>query len=227
MLLVFRNLQKQNPLNSLADRTPLRRQTTRSITVQQEAARPYCQRLLVTRHQNSTQRHQTSMSDHAEEQEMEAEALQAIFDTHFTILELQRWQIAIYPEMTSDIDEHEQLNHVGVHLIAELPSDYPEVLPKLDCQIIKGLVDDHRQELLSLATEEAQANQGVPSIFAIAERLREWLAENNQKGLDDLSMHAQMLRKQQAKEKEVSRRVTVPSDDGTDCAIHKHTHKSL
>ena len=36
------------------------------------------------------------------------------------------------------------------------------------------------------------------------EALREWLAENNQKGLDDLSMHAQMLRKQQAKEKEVS-----------------------
>ena len=149
------------------------------------------------------------MTDHAEEQEMEAEALQAIFDTHFSILEPQKWQIEIFPEMTADADELDQLNHVGVHLIAELPADYPEALPTLDCQIIKGLVDEHRQELLTLAREEAAANEGVPSIFAIAERLREWLAENNQKGLDDLSMHAQMLRKQQAKEKEVSTRIMI------------------
>ena len=145
-----------------------------------------------------------SMADHAEEQEMEAEALQAIFDTHFSILEPQKWQIEIYPEMTADADELEELNHVAANLIVELPATYPEVLPVLDCQIVKGLVEEHRQELLALAQEEATANEGVPSIFAVAERLREWLAENNQKGLDDLSMHAQMLRKQQAKEKEVS-----------------------
>lgn len=145
------------------------------------------------------------MTDHAEEQEMEAEALQAIFDTHFSILGPQKWQIQIYPEMTADPDELNELNHVAIKLIAELPADYPEALPKLDCKITKGLVEDHRQELLTLAQEEAAANEGVPSIFAIAERLREWLAENNQKGLDDLSMHAQMLRKQQAKEKEVRR----------------------
>lgn len=143
------------------------------------------------------------MTDHAEEQAMEAEALQAIFDTHFTILGNQKWRIEIYPEMTSDPDELHELNHVAINLIAELPSEYPETLPILDCQIVKGLVDEHRQELLNLAQEEAAANEGVPSIFAIAERLREWLAENNQKGLDDLSMHAQMIRKQLVKEKEV------------------------
>ena len=140
-----------------------------------------------------------------EEQEMEAEALQAIFDTHFTILEPQKWQVQIYPEMTADEEELQQLNHVAVNLIATLPETYPDqTLPTLDVQIVKGLVDEHQQELLGLANEEAAANEGLPSMYAIAERLREWLAENNQKGLDDLSMHAQMLRKQQAKEKEVS-----------------------
>ena len=143
------------------------------------------------------------MTDHAEEQEMEAEALEAIFDTHFVKLGDQKWKIKIYPEMTSDPDELLELNHVAIDLIVDLPPDYPEALPILDCQIIKGLVEEHRQELLSLAQEEAAANEGVPSIFAIAERLREWLAENNQKGLDDLSMHAQMIRKQLVKEKEV------------------------
>ena len=143
------------------------------------------------------------MTDHAEEQEMEAEALQAIFDTHFSILGPGKWSVEIYPEMTTEQDELDQLNHVGVTLVAELPADYPEALPVLDCEIIKGLVDEHKQELLELAKEESVANEGVPSIFAIAERLREWLVENNQKGLDDLSMHAQMVRKQQAKEKVV------------------------
>jgi hypothetical protein len=144
------------------------------------------------------------MTDHAEEQGMEAEALQAIFDTHFSILDSHKWQIEIYPEMTDDPHELDQLNHVAVNLVVELPTTYPEVLPNLSVDIVKGLVDEHRQELLALGQEEAAANEGVPSIYAIAERLREWLAENNQKGLDDLSMHAQMLRKQQAKEKEVS-----------------------
>lgn len=143
------------------------------------------------------------MADHAEEQEMEAEALQAIFDTHFSILGPGKWSVEIYPEMTADYDELDQLNHVGVTLLAELPDNYPEALPVLDCQILKGLVDEHKRELLELAKEEAAANEGVPSIYAITERLRDWLVENNQKGLDDLSMHAQMLRKQQAKEREV------------------------
>lgn len=144
------------------------------------------------------------MTDQAEEQEMEAEALQAIFDTHFTILGPQKWQVEIYPEMTADPDKLHELNHVGIKLIVDLPSDYPESAPpKLECEIIKGLVEEHRQELIGLANEEAAANEGVPSIFAVAERLREWLTENNQKGLDDLSMHAQMIRKQLAKEKEV------------------------
>ena len=149
------------------------------------------------------------MTDHAEEQEMEAEALEAIFDTHFSILGPAKWQVQIYPEMTADEEELNELNHVAIKLIVTLPPNYPEALPDLDCEIIKGLVEEQRQELLGLAREEAAANEGVPSIFAIAERLREWLAENNQKGLDDLSMHAQMLRKQQAKEKEVSWDFTV------------------
>jgi hypothetical protein len=151
------------------------------------------------------------MTDHAEEQEMEAEALAAIFDTHFNSLPSSssgdaplRWQVEIYPEMTADADELDEVNHVAARLVVELPADYPERLPVLACELIKGLVEDHRVELLALAQEEAVANEGAPCIFAVVERLREWLADNNQKGLDDLSMHAQMIRKQQAKEKEVS-----------------------
>ena len=135
---------------------------------------------------------------------MESEALAAIFDTHYNLLEsgpLQKWSVDIYPETGSDPSQLDELNHVACKLIATLPKDYPESLPDLAIEIIKGLAVDHKTTLQQLAIEEAEANLGVPSIFAVAERLREWLAENNVTGLDDISMHAQMMRKQKEEEK--------------------------
>jgi hypothetical protein len=43
---------------------------------------------------------------------------------------------------------------------------------------------------------------GMPAIYAVCEVIREWLIDNNVKGLDDESMHAQMMRR--AKETERS-----------------------
>jgi RWD domain len=140
------------------------------------------------------------MADHAEDQEMEAEAMAAIFDTHFEIISENQWSVTIYPE-SGDPSELEALNHVGCKLLITLPPRYPEDLPELDIAIIKGLADEQRQELKTLADDEAEANLGVPSMFAVTERLREWLIENNVKGLDDVSMHAQMMRKKQQEEK--------------------------
>ena len=149
------------------------------------------------------------MSDHAEEQSLEAEALEAIFDSHFTKLvddvekssstdpavpSLQRWRIELYPEL----DQEEC--HVACQLEVTLPETYPEVAPEVSVQIIQGLTKDHARELTDMAIEEAEANLGVPSIYSISEKLREWLMDNNRPGLDDLSMHAQMLRKQEQSE---------------------------
>mmetsp|Transcript_25899 Transcript_25899/g.71305 ORF Transcript_25899/g.71305 Transcript_25899/m.71305 type:complete len:316 (+) Transcript_25899:104-1051(+) len=148
------------------------------------------------------------MTDHAEEQEMEAEALAAIFDHHFVVLEPNeegrpQWTVDIYPETASDETELQELNHVAIQLHITLPETYPDDEPAVRVDIVKGLVEDpHGQELQQMANEEATANQGVPSIFAIAERLREWLAENNRPGMDDISMHAQMMRKQREKEQQ-------------------------
>lgn len=139
--------------------------------------------------------------DHAEEQAMEAEALAAIFDTHFVVTENGQWTISIYPEQADDPPELDQLNHVGCRLVVTLPATYPEVSPQLQIDIIKGLTpDEHGVLLQQMAVDEAQANLGVPCIFAVAEVLREWLAAHNQKGLDDQSMHAQMMRKKKQQE---------------------------
>jgi RWD domain len=148
------------------------------------------------------------MADHAEEQEMEAEAMAAIFDSHFDVLEPTKWSVTIYPE-SGDPSELDTLNHVGCKLLVNLPETYPEVCPELDIEIVKGLAEEQRLELKQLADEEATANQGVPSVFAVTERLREWLIVNNVKGLDDVSMHAQMMRKKLQAEKSQVRYVSA------------------
>mmetsp|Transcript_373 Transcript_373/g.842 ORF Transcript_373/g.842 Transcript_373/m.842 type:complete len:304 (-) Transcript_373:1347-2258(-) len=148
------------------------------------------------------------MSDqHLEEQEMEAEALAAIFDTAFEIRSSEQpfvWAVKLVPvDCGGDADEEEVANHVMVKLIADIPLDYPEeTLPRLELEIIKGLSLDNKKELLRLANEEAEANAGMPAIFAVCEAVRTWLADNNVKGLDDASLHANMMRKA----KEVERR---------------------
>jgi hypothetical protein len=145
-----------------------------------------------------------AMSDHCEEQEMEQEALEAIFDDCLEVLSAEQpfqWAISIWPEQLS----HDE-NHVGIKLIANIPLDYPEIsLPELEIELLKGLSDDHRKELLVMAKEEAEANMGMPVIFSVCERLREWLIENNVKGMDDLSMYAQMKRREKEAEKQAVR----------------------
>ena len=66
--------------------------------------------------------------------------------------------------------------------------------------VIQGLSLEHKEKLLAVANEEAEAYMGMPGIYAVCEAIRTWLGDNNVKGLDDVSMHAQMLRKQMEEE---------------------------
>jgi hypothetical protein len=157
-------------------------------------------------------RNQHIMSDdeHREEQEMEAEALTAIFDDCMEVKKDSQpfeWAITLWPERQQADDNHGEdpdspVNHVGIRVIATIPLDYPETsLPELKIEIIKGLTDEHAEELLALATEEAENNREMPVMYAVCERLREWLLENNVKGMDDKSMYAQMIKREKEKER--------------------------
>jgi hypothetical protein len=140
--------------------------------------------------------------EHIEDQELEAEALAAIFDTSFEIISSSpnHWKLSLYPIDTLDPEECLEVNHVGCSLIVKLPEDYPEVSPDLDVEIIRGLGPEQKEILLNLAIEEAEQFVGMPAMYSVCEKIREWLGDHNEKGLDDQSMHAQMLRK--AKEEE-------------------------
>ena len=83
------------------------------------------------------------MGDHLlEEQEMEAEALAAIFSDAFEIRSSTQpfvWSIKLVPIDTGgDEDLEERQNHVGARLVATIPLAYPEEEgPQLDIEVIK------------------------------------------------------------------------------------------
>jgi hypothetical protein len=70
--------------------------------------------------------------------------------------------------------------------------------------IQQGLSGEHVDKILAIANEEAEAYMGMPAIYAVCEAIRTWLGDNNVKGLNDVSMHAQMIRnKAEAEKKKV------------------------
>ena len=81
------------------------------------------------------------MADHVEEQEMEAEALAAIFDTAFEVISSKppmKWNVKLRPiDCEGDEEADEAENHVAVMLNVTVPESYPEVLPELDIVVLK------------------------------------------------------------------------------------------
>ena len=81
------------------------------------------------------------MGDHSEEQEMEAEALAAIFDTAFeTIKDTSPfvWSVKLVPvDCGGDEEEEDKMNHVAVKIIATIPPMYPDEMAELDIEIVK------------------------------------------------------------------------------------------
>jgi len=108
--------------------------------------------------------------DLCEEQEMEAEALAAIFEDCLVIISSKQpfeWAVNLWPEQhaADEEDEDAPQNHVGIQVVAKIPLTYPEEsLPNLNINVLKGLTEEHEQELLELAMEEAENNRGMPVI---------------------------------------------------------------
>ena len=157
--------------------------------------------------------------EHKEEQEMEAEALAAIFDSSFEVLSSSpplEWALQLFPEGNDDDGdgENDSLNHVGIRLVAKIPLSYPDEgsPPDFTVEILKGLTEEHAASLKAMADEEATVNAGMPVLYAVCEKLKEWLHDNNEKGLDDRSAYAQMMAREKEKEREKVNKRTIQTE---------------
>jgi hypothetical protein len=83
------------------------------------------------------------MTDHSEEQEMEQEALEAIFGEDCTIVSPTVWMIKLQPSP----GEPEDVNFVECNLTASIPPTYPDIVPSLSIQLVRGLWGDAEAEV--------------------------------------------------------------------------------
>lgn len=127
----------------------------------------------------------------AEERDMEAEALEAIFMESYSC-EGDTYRVDLEPEA----DEA----HVACVLEATCPGDYPSTsAPVFSIAEVRGLGGPMRKELeASLNEAVALFEPGCVCIFEVASAVKDWLGEHNESGQDDESAYAAMVRREKA-----------------------------
>lgn len=136
------------------------------------------------------------MGENSEVQAEEIEALEAIYPDEFesiSSVEPYSYKVHLVPNPGQDD------NHVAIDLVCNIPPEYPSEVPDINVEIKKGLGSKHKEELMELINATALENLGMPSIYTIAEVVREWLIDNNVAGQDG-SMYADMMRRMQQKD---------------------------
>mmetsp|Transcript_8251 Transcript_8251/g.23635 ORF Transcript_8251/g.23635 Transcript_8251/m.23635 type:complete len:262 (-) Transcript_8251:233-1018(-) len=128
------------------------------------------------------------MSNNAEEQELEIEALTSIFQEgkEFFRVSDTEFKLKLVP---FPADEEE--NHVAVTLHVTYTPEYPEAPPDWDLEDVT-LPDEKLSSLKSTIEETINSSLGMAMIYSVAEACQDFLKENNVK---ELSMHEQMLQR--------------------------------
>ena len=119
-----------------------------------------------------------------------------------------------------------------------MPKDYPNSnVPDITIEIEKGLTKKQCETVTEIAKTIAAENIGNPSVFTIAEGVKDWLINNNVPGQDG-SMYADMMRRMQQKETEVKKKIVKEeliksnmlannSDENSEVAIDKEELERL
>ncbi|CAI5740588.1 unnamed protein product [Peronospora destructor] len=127
---------------------------------------------------------------------MEVEALESIYMDEFVKLSDKPliYQVHVVPNQDGEN------NFVALLLKAEIPETYPDVEPKLEIVVKKGLIDSQVKEIKQLLDQQVEENMGMAMMYTLSEAVREYLVENNREG-NDGSEHQEMLRRMEQKKK--------------------------
>lgn len=130
-----------------------------------------------------------------EEQDMEVQALEAIFMDEFILSSPgppAMFRITLSPFAPHEEDA-EHVNYVKVVLLVEYSETYPEQLPLvLKVNNVLGLSEDQLMELQAVIEEQANILLDTPMVYSLAEIVKEWLKEHNKK---QLSAHEQAVQR--------------------------------
>ncbi|KAH8556515.1 ubiquitin-conjugating enzyme/RWD-like protein [Umbelopsis sp. PMI_123] len=110
------------------------------------------------------------MTDYAEEQQNELEALQSIYPDEFEDLGDEGFRIVCRPE-----DQDEEAPSVLALKVKYTPN-YPDELPEFQVESIEGeLTPEQRERIMNTLTASAEESIGMAMIFTMASMLQEEL----------------------------------------------------
>ncbi|KAL1928607.1 hypothetical protein VTP01DRAFT_2393 [Rhizomucor pusillus] len=110
------------------------------------------------------------MTDFAEEQQNELEALQSIYPEEFQELGDKEFKIAIYP------DEQDEESPCALDLHVKYTAKYPDELPEFSIQVTQGeLSDAHKNRIVDALKTAGEDSLGMAMIFTMASLAKEEL----------------------------------------------------
>ena len=130
--------------------------------------------------------------DHGEEQDMELQALEAIYMEDFTReagASPPSFELSLVPE-TGGED-----SHVSLALKVTYTALYPEEAPELSCRPLRGFTPDQTAVCEALLREAAASDEllGQAMVYMLAEKAQEWMAERNVP--ENRDMHTEMMKR--------------------------------
>jgi hypothetical protein len=159
-----------------------------------------------------------------EEQVMEMEALEAIYPEEYCVLQAPsaaagappgKFTVVLVPLAGDDA-----VNHVSTKLSVTYTPSYPEELPELLFESVKGLSPEQCEELRTVCLEECEENLGMAMVFTVCETAKQWMEERNVASKGDGSAHERMLQRQRdadiVKARAAAAEAVAEEEDGDD-----------
>ncbi|XP_031724411.1 RWD domain-containing protein 1 [Anarrhichthys ocellatus] len=113
------------------------------------------------------------MTDYAEEQRNELEAIESIYPDSYTVLSDDPTSFTI--TVTSDADENGEI--VEATLKFTYVEKYPDEPPLWEIHSQENLEDDDAEDILTLLQQQAEENMGMVMIFTLVTAVQEKLNE--------------------------------------------------
>lgn len=134
------------------------------------------------------------MTDYKSEQADEIEALESIYMENFAVVEespLTKIRLLLEPERDYGDEAEDAVMFVSLKLFCTFPDTYPDVMPEITVEPVKGIDERQVRQLTDKLAAEAEASVGLAMVFNLAEVAKDWLTENN-KDMDE-SAYQDML----------------------------------
>eukprot|EP00052_Salpingoeca_macrocollata_P017733 m.145096 g.145096 ORF g.145096 m.145096 type:complete len:231 (+) comp20483_c2_seq5:920-1612(+) len=147
------------------------------------------------------------MTDHAQDQADELEALESIFADEFTLKNPGETPASFFVVIPVDTEPGEDPVHTELHIT--YTESYPEDVPVIKLENSEGLEEETEAELMEHIQAQAQENIGTAMVFTLHAAAKEWIETRLQRDRDDREA------KKKAEEEEKLRRELEEATKGT------------